>query len=147
MEKSQKMLKESAIAILILAALSLVRSIVSAITNGFKVDVNAIPEGMTADMLRIAMIVAFACSILVLLIQFHIGYKGLKVANAPDSAKAPAVLALILAVFAAVAVIGGIRDIVKVFDVTSLLQVIINAIDVLIFGMFYVSAKQVNKAS
>lgn len=147
MEKSQKMLKESAIAILILAALSLVRSIVSAITNGFKVDVNAIPEGMTADVLRIAMIVAFACSILVLLIQFYIGYKGLKVANAPGSAKAPAVLALILAVFAAVAVIGGIRDIVKVFDVTSLLQVIINAIDVLIFGMFYVSAKQVNKAS
>ena len=147
MEKSQKMLKESAIAILILTALSLVRSIVSAITNGFKVDVNAIPEGMTADLMRIAMIVAFACSLVVLLIQLYIGFKGLKVANAPGSAKAPAVLALIFAVLAAVAVIGGIRDIVKVFDVSSLLQVIINAIDILIFGMFYVSAKQVNKAS
>ena len=147
MEKSQKMLKESAIAILILAALSLVRSIVSAITNGFKVDLNNIPEGFTEDLVRVTMIIVFACSIVVLLVQLYIGFKGIKVANAPGSAKAPALLALILAVLAAVSVISEIGNIVKVFAVPTLLQIIISAVDVLIFGMFFVSAKQVNKAS
>jgi hypothetical protein len=146
-EKSRKMLKESAIAILILAAVSLVRSIVSAITNGFKVDLNNIPEGFTEDLVRVTMIIAFACSIVVLLVQLYIGFKGIKVANAPGSAKAPALLALILAVLAAVSVISEIGNIVKVFAVPTLLQIIISAVDVLIFGMFFVSAKQVNKAS
>lgn len=141
------MLKESAVAMLILAAFSLVRSVVSAIVDGFKVEVNAIPEGMTEDVVRIGMIVAFACSIVLLLVQVYTGYKGFKVANAPESGKAPVVVPIILAVLSAVAVIGGIRDVIKVFDVTSLLQIIINVIDVLIFGMFAVSAKQVNKAS
>lgn len=147
MEKSKKMLKESAIAILVLAAVSLVRSIVSAAMDGFKVDTNAIPEGMTEGMVRIGMIGAFVLSIVFILIHFYIGFKGIKAAHAPGSAKAPAVLALIFAVLAVVSVIGGVRDIIKAFDVPRLLQIIINAIDVLIFGMFFVSAKQVNKAS
>ena len=147
MEKSRKMLKESAIAILILAAVSLVRSIVSAITNGFKVDLNNIPEGFTEDLVRVTMIGAFALSIVFILIHFYIGFKGFKVANAPGSAKAPAILALIFAVLAVVSVIGGVGDIIKAFDVPTLLQIIISAVDVVIFGMFFVAAKQVNKAS
>ena len=147
MEKSRKMLKESAIAMIVIAVFSLARSVVTAITDGFKVDVNAIPAGMTAELTRVTMIIAFACSVAVVLVQIYVGYKGCKVANATESGKAPVVVPIILAVLSAVGVIGGIRDVIKVFDVTSLLQIIINVIDVLIFGMFAVSAKQVNKAS
>ena len=146
MEKNRKDLRIYSIVILALVALVLIRNIVSVCVNGLP-PITEIPEGFTKETVEIIKIISFALTFVVLIPQVFVGLKGIKVANNPDvRGEAHMVWAIILAVLSAVAVISGIIDLVKKFDVDLLLAVINNVLDVCIFIGYYLCARKIANA-
>ena len=145
MEKAKKNLKIASWLVLVMVAFSAVRMIVDAALKGF--EVKEVPEGMTEDIVRIALIVAFALGFVVLLPQIYVGIKGLKVANAPCLAKGHIVWATILLVIALLSLISPISAIFSAEKVSSHLAELSNAlVNVAVYALFLSSALEVKKA-
>ena len=85
MEQSRKYLKLSSILVLIFSGLTLINIIYELVFAEFT-DVE-IPDGMPANILLITKIVIAVISVLLLLPRLYIGFKGLKIANNPDSSR------------------------------------------------------------
>ena len=145
MENAKKNLKIASWMVLVLVAFTAVRKIVDAVINGF--EVKEVPEGMTEDMVRISLIIAFALGFVVLLPQLYVGIKGLKVANAPCLAKGHIVWATILLVIALLGVISPISSLIKADHVGSNLAELSNALlNVAVYSLFLSAALEVKKA-
>jgi hypothetical protein len=103
-------------------------------------------EGMTKEMANVVVIISFVLSLVALLPQIYVGVKGIKIANGAPSGKAHIVWAIILAVFAAIAVISAISNLTKVLNFDAVLTALDPAIDVVIYVFYYIYARKIAKA-
>ena len=142
MIKERKTLKEYSIVILVFAALSFVRIIIDAITNGFgsqALNVEGVPENVA----QIVAIIIFVMALLLLLPDVYVGVKGIKESNNPTGARAHIVWALILAILSLVGTVSSLGDMIKEFDFDKLLLVLDLAVDVVLFFAYYLVAKKI----
>ena len=144
MEQSRKHLKINSIIVLILT-LSSIFSIASAVI-GLK---NAtIPEGAPANIVQITQIFLVVLSCILLFPQIYIGFKGLKVANNPDSSKGHIVWGIILLVAAAINLVSVIVDgIQQGFNFEVIRITLATAVDVLVYFDYVKYANLVAKGS
>ena len=88
MDKNRKDLKSYSILILVLVALTLIRSIVNFCTNGLP-QAEGLPAGSGKELVQISTIIGLVVGILLLIPQVYVGVKGIKVANNKPSINAP----------------------------------------------------------
>ena len=142
MEQTRKHLKFSSLAILALAALSLI-NIVSELLFG-ELNNAEIPAGSPDNIFLITKIILMVVSLVCVLPQVYIGIKGLKIAQNPDSSKGHIVWGIILLVFAIIGMISPLLAVIKqeeVFENASALLSIL--IEVAFFYDYVKSAKAV----
>lgn len=143
MEKSKKNLRDLSIVVLIFAALSLIRVIVSFILSE-EVAKAELPEGMTVEVVEIAIIVLFIVSLICLIPQIYVGFKGLRMAKSPDKSRAHIVWAIILLVFSVIAVATPITELIDaraIFD--NILELVDCLLDIIVFALFIKYAKEI----
>lgn len=144
MENAKKQLKTYSIVVLLLAALSLVRSLV----NIFTTDYSSINVDGAEEVLNVALVIAAVISFVVLLPQIFVGYRGLKVSSNPDSKGGYIVWAWILLIIAVIGVISGICSIASSKDMLDTILGIVDAgLDVVIFFFVIKYAKIVQKGA
>ena len=142
MEQTRKHLKFSSLAILALAALSLI-NIVSELLFG-ELNNAEIPTGSPDNILLITKIILMVVSLVCVLPQVYIGIKGLKIAQNPDSSKGHIVWGIILLAFAIIGMISPLLAVIKqeeVFENASALLSIL--IEVAFFYDYVKSARAV----
>ena len=149
MEQSRKNLKTSSIIVLALAGLSLLNIIFELFFGSLNGALNsaAIPEGATDNIILIAKIFILVLSILILVPQFYIGIKGIKIAKNPDSSKGHIVWGIILIVVTAIGLISPFRMLIQgegeaFGNVSELLSV---GVDVFILFEYVKYARAVRK--
>ena len=142
MNKERKALKENSLLILVFAAISLARIIVETCGYAFGFKTIAI-EGVSQDLVKIGVIVFFIISLLLLAPNAYVGFKGIKEANNPTSARAHIVWALILAIISVLGLISGVVELIRNFNVGQLLFVLDVVVDTLLFYAYYLTAKKV----
>jgi hypothetical protein len=141
MDKNRKELKVFSWVILILVALSLAKTIINLCLHGLP---KAAPtEGLTKETMDVIALIVCILGFVAFIPQIYIGLKGLFIANgASGSEKLHKVLAIILAIFALINVIGSIASFSSGFTVSKLLDTINAAVDVTLFvGYFYYARK------
>ena len=142
MIKERKNLKEYSVVILILAALSLVRLIVDVCVNGFSPKGMPV-EGVSEEVVKIAIIIAFVIALLLLIPNVYVGFKGLKEAQNPTGARAHIVWALVLSILYLIVTISSVVEITKGFDIDKLINVLNVAVDTALFFAYYLTAKKI----
>lgn len=132
MQNPRKFLKVYSIFILILSVFTLT-SIVVELWFG-ELNEAQIPEGSPENVLLIARIIILSISALLLLPQFYVGIKGLKIAKNPTPARAHIFWGIIIFVFTILGVIEPISILVKQgFSYRNLSSVFNIAIEAFIF--------------
>ena len=144
MEQSRKYLKLASILVLIFSGLTLINIIYELVFADFT-DVE-IPDGMPANILLITKIVIAVISVLLLLPRLYIGFKGLKIANNPDSSRGHIIWGMILLV---ISIIGVISPTIAIFKLESVLDNVMSLIgvliDVVIFFVYVKSARELSR--
>ena len=142
MGHSRKGLKNSSVIVLALAALSLLNILFELFFGEF--NDAAIPAGSPDNILLIAQIFILVVSILLLLPQFYVGFRGLKIAKNPDSSSGHIVWGYILIVFTAAGLISPFLALIQGEDafanVATLLSI---AVDVVVLIEYVKYAKAV----
>ena len=141
MEKNRKDLKVVSIAILALLGLTLVRTIVNACIQGIP-QIQA-TEGLSQEAIKIASIIAFVLTFVLLLPQVYVGVKGIKIANGGEFGKAPFIWVIILGVLAVVATISALSNMFKAFNFDTVLVAVDCALDVAIYLCYYISLRKI----
>lgn len=143
MEKNRKILKECSIVILAIVALNLVMGIVNLCVNGLP-NADQIPEGMSAELVKIVAIIALVVGFILLFPQIYLGLKGLKIAGGEAvTSKAPLNWAIVLAVLAAISAISSISNLVKAFNADTLISVLTQVVDVVFFAYYYICVRKI----
>lgn len=143
MEKNKIELKVVSILILAFIVMSIAGNVINACVNGLP-TVNEVPEGLTKEAVDIIAIVIFALTFVVCLPQIYIGIKGLRISNgASAGGKAHKVWAIILAIFAVIALISSISGVVKAFSVPKLVNLLDPIIDVALYAYYYVLCRRI----
>ena len=143
MEKQRKNLKLYSIVILICIALSLIRMVIDVCINGFG-DISMLPEGTSESVAQAAFIIVWVMGIIFLLPQAYLGVRGIKQANNPTEGRAHIVWSLILTVCAVIATVSEIIGLTKGYSFDKLLALINVLVNVLLFGGYYLAARQVS---
>ena len=144
MEKTRKHLKEISIVILILAAFSLIRSVVDVIFTDFSQASRL--EGATPGLILATQIFLIVFAFVLMIPEIYVGAKGIKIANALSSSKAPIVWAVILAIFSGFAVISSVSSLIQQGDlVGDLLELADKVVDVLLYITYINYAKKLIK--
>jgi hypothetical protein len=143
MEKKRTDLRTYSILILAFAILSLARMIADACMNGFG-NVGTLPEGVSEEAGKVALVVVWVIGILFLLPQVYVGLAGLKQSKEPTKGRAYITWSLIIAAFSALAVISGIVEITKVYTLDTLIATLDALVNVILFAAFYFTARQIS---
>lgn len=143
MEKQRKNLKAYSVVILICVALSLIRMIADACINGFG-DISMLPEGTSEDVALVAFIIVWVLGIIFLLPQVYLGVRGIKQANKPTKGRAHIVWAFILTVCAIISTVSEIIVLTNGYSFDKLLALINVLVNVLLFGEYYLAARQIS---
>ena len=151
MENAKKQLKTYSIVVLILAAFSVVRSILQVILTDYdKLYLDALVKdpATTKAIVTAGAIITVVVSLILVLPQVFVGYRGMKVAKNPDSKKGFIVWAWILLVLAGIGVISGIVSLVNSSDILGTITSIADALlDAVIFFCVIHYAKIVQKGA
>lgn len=132
MEKTRKQLKEISVVILILAAFSLIRSVIDVILTDFSQASRL--EGVTPGLILATQIFLIVFAFVLMIPEIYVGVKGIKIANASSSSKAPIVWAVILAIFSGVGVISSVSSLIHQGDLVGDLLALANTVvDVLLY--------------
>ena len=110
MTESRKQLKIASYLVLLFAAISTIR-LALAICFG-ELNSASIPEGSPENILLITKIILVVVSAAILIPQFYVGFKGLKVAKKPSKAKAHINCAIVLLVLTVLSLIEPVVGIV-----------------------------------
>lgn len=115
MEETRKYLKTSSFVVLALAVLSLLNILFEVFFGELNGELNnaTIPEGAPDNIVLIAQIFILSVSLLLLLPQFYIGIKGLKIAKKPDSSKGHIVWGIILIVFTVIELLSPLFALIR----------------------------------
>ena len=132
MEKTRKQLKEISVVILILAAFSLIRSVIDVILTDFSQASRL--EGVTPGLILATQIFLIVFAFVLMIPEIYVGVKGIKIANASSSSKAPIVWAVILAIFSGVGVVSSVSSLIHQGDLVGDLLALANTVvDVLLY--------------
>ena len=132
MVKTRKQLKEISVVILILAAFSLIRSVLDVIFTDFSQASKL--EGVTPGLILAAQIFLIVFSFVLMIPEIYVGVKGIKIANSSSASKAPVVWALILAIFSGVGVVSSVSSLIHQGDLVGDLLALADAVvDVLLY--------------
>lgn len=146
MEKSKNNLKIMSIIILAMTGVSLIRLILSFVMTDFNVE--ELPEEMTEEVYRVTLIVILAISLVCLIPQIYVGFKGLKMSKNPDSSGAHIVWATILFVLSIIALISPVRNLIDGGNIGDNVTALIDClIDVVIFFSFIKYAKEIRASA
>ena len=144
MEQTRKNLKSTSIIVLALGGLTLLNILFEVFFGEIK---NAdIPAGSPDNILLITQIFVVVLSLLMLLPQFYIGFKGLKMAKNPNASRGHIIWAIILFVFAIISMISPLIAIIKqesLFENIS--ELLSMSVDVIILYEYIKYAKAVSK--
>ena len=143
MANSRKNLRTVSIVVLAFSLIALVREVFSIFFKDFKME--TLPEGATAGLVMATQIVLSVLMLILLIPDFYIGAKGLKVSKNPDSSKAHIVWATILAVLAGIRVISNLSALAQGDMISGLINVVLEVVDVAIYVVYIKFAKQVRK--
>ena len=115
MEKTRRNLKNMSVIVLGLTVLSLIDIIFELFFGELNRELNGaeIPEGVGSNIVLIAQVFILVVSFLLLLPQFYIGIKGLKVAKSPDSSGGHIVWGIILLVFAVIGLFSPLLGLIQ----------------------------------
>lgn len=152
MDKSRKNLRDYSIVVLLFAAVSFARLTVSFIFELDNIPTN-LPADITTEAFKIVLIVIFALSLLFLLPQIFVGFKGLKMSRTPDSSSSHIVWAMILLVLSVIALVSPVMELVNAEELTrsiittNIIELCDCLIDVVLFIFFVKYAKEVRAAA
>ena len=151
MEKTKKNLFEASVLVLVLTALSLVRNIIDVIKNAGKTYTN-LPEGVTQEIMQIAMITLSAFAFVFVFLGAFVGFKGLMIATGKSEyeGKAHIILANILLVLFVIALISTISTVFKATGTDLILNIagiVSAACSCLAYFLFAKSASDFRKAN
>ena len=139
----RKHLRDMSILVLIFSAISLVTHILSLLSLG----TGELPEGATAGLVLATQITMGVFAFILMIPRLYIGVKGIKVAKNPDSSKGHIVWAIILAVFAVFAALSAVSELTNGLSVDAVINVVGEALNVAIYVLYIVCAKNVRKAA
>ena len=142
MEKNRRDLKSFSMLVLLLVALDAILKIVTVCLKGLP-EVEQIPEGMSADTVKIASAILFVLGFVVFLPQIYVGLKGMKIADGAKCTKAFIVWTVILLVIAAIATFSALSEMFKTFNFDNVLNFVSPALDVIIFAYIFVFARKI----
>ena len=142
MPRSSKALKITSIVILILTAMTLLELATELFLGDFK---NVpIPEGAPDNIIFITQMFVLAVSFILLLPQIYVGFKGLKVANNPDSSKGHIFWATIIFIILISNLISPILALVKQEEVAQNVRTILRtAVEVIVYYDYFKYARDV----
>lgn len=146
MENAKKQLKTTSLVILGFALLAVLRTLTTMLV-GIGVPADQVPEGMTAELIKFTLMAAQAVSLVFVIPQIYVGYKGYKISKTPDDSKGHIVWATIILVLSVISLISSISSVIgatNLFD--SILQLCIAACDVVIYFLFIKYAKELRNA-
>lgn len=146
MENAKKQLKSLSYFIFIFAALSVVRAVVGVLT--IEITADMIPKGLTEEIVKVATIVVYVCTLVIIIPQLYIGVKGVKLANGGEGSKAQIIWAKVLLVLSVIALISTVSTLTggqDIFD--NVLALIIAVCDVAIYYLYGKYAKQIMNAA
>ena len=95
MEQLKKHLKISSIVVLFFT----LGTVFNILAGFIELNTLSVPEGAPVNTLMITRIILMVVSAILILPQFYIGFKGLKIAKKPNSSKSHIVVAIILFIF------------------------------------------------
>ena len=142
MEKNRRDLKSLSMLVLLLVALDAILKIVTVCLKGLP-EVEQIPEGMSADTVKIASAILFVLGFVVFLPQIYVGLKGMKIADGAKCTKAFIVWTVILLAFAAIATISALATLFQTFNVNNILTLVSHALDAIIFAYIFVCTRKI----
>ena len=147
MEKTKKNLKCMSVLILVLAAISLVRVILSVVLTDFAPD--KLPAGTTEGVVLASQIIMCVFGLALLVPQIYVGLKGIKISNdSVSSTKAPVVWAIILAILSALSLISPVSNLIQNgITVGYVLELVDFALDVIIYLAYIKYANEILKAA
>ena len=138
-KKAKTGLKFTSECILILLAVSFVRSILEIFLTDVKID--GVSEGLIIAS-KIILCVLFA--MIIFIPQIYIGVKGIKIAKNPTDSKSHIVWAVIFVIFAFISAISAIVDMVNTGDIAANIFVLIDGVvDIALYLCYIVYAKRV----
>ena len=147
MSQTRKKLKAVSIVVLALAGLSML-NLAFELFFGESFNSAEIPEGSPDNIILIAKIVVAVISFIVLLPQIYIGFKGIKVANNPDSSRAHIIWGFILFVLTLISLISPLMAIIKLEDVfANVAQFLSVAVDAAILFSYIRFSKMVSEGN
>ncbi len=133
MNETKTNLKISSILVLVLSGFSFLRTVVDLIS----VDISALPEGTSEEIILIAKIaIAVVCAI-ILLPQIFVGVRGLKLVKNPAPGKSHIVWTNILLVVLAVSAIFNVISLFQNADVGSVTSSLAhNCVEIAVFSSY-----------
>ena len=139
MNQAKKRLKFISECILILLAVSFVKSILEIFLTDVTID--DVSESL---IITSKIIIGLLLTAIIFIPQLYIGVRGLKIAKNPNSSKAHIVWAVIFAGFAILSIISAIVGMVNTGDIARNIFGIVNGgIDLAMYSCYIVFAKQV----
>lgn len=139
MNQAKKRLKFISECILILLAVSFVKSILEIFLTDVTID--DVSESL---IITSKIIIGLLLTAIIFIPQLYIGVRGLKIAKNPNSSKAHIVWAVIFAGFAILSIISAIVGMVNTGDIAKNIFGIVNGgIDLAMYSCYIVFAKQV----
>lgn len=139
MNQAQKRLKFISECILILLAVSFVKSILEIFLTDVIID--DVSESL---IITSKIIICLLFTVIIFIPQLYIGVRGLKIAKNPNSSKSHIVWAVIFAGFAILLIISAIVGMVNTGDIARNIFGIVNGgIDLAMYSCYIVFAKQV----
>ena len=139
MNQAKKRLKFISECILILLAVSFIKSILEIFLTDVKID--DVSESL---IITSKIIICLLLTAIIFIPQLYIGVRGLKIAKNPNSSKSHIIWAVIFAGFAILSIISAIVGMVNTGDIARNIFGIVNGgIDLAMYSCYVVFAKQV----
>ena len=132
MEQSRKKLRNASLFVLILGAVSLI-NIVAELCFG-EINRVPIPKGSPENILEITKIIILVVSLVVLLPQFYVGFKGLRIAKKPNSSTRHIKWAIVLLVLT---IINAIDRAVGILNGNDVKDYVGSLLDLALEGIVY----------
>ena len=145
MSNSRKHLKISAILVLVLAAATFIKTVMSVIFGGLPSAI--VPDGSADNIVLITQISLLIFSALLLLPQIYVGAKGILVSKHPTRSKLHIIVAIVLFVFSIIGLVFPIIGIINreaIFD--NIGTIIGLLLEILVYFDYIKYAKMASKS-
>lgn len=124
MENSRKQLKINSILVLVLGAASLLQ-VIAELCFG-EINRAQLPEGAPENILEITKIIILVVSLVILLPQFYVGFKGLRIAKKPTASRTHIKWAIVLFVCTIIGILNSVIEVINGNDIKDYISSLLN---------------------